>query len=269
MEALHDDVHRAVRHLIEIVHAGDVRMIDVHLDVRLATEARDLAAVLRGRAAQHLHGDLVAERGVLGGVDDADAARADLLADAVFPAEDGAGELAGDGAVLVASPFRSRPRSSAAMRFFSNARDAPSRLPRSHMRAMPAPSAPRERPRRARPRRARRERRRRAPQTTAAPQTAAAPSRSSSRGDPTRRGRCTTSSPFARHVSCVTRASGKPQIRGMPAELAFARRAEEHLGRDVDLLGLVVAVGARPIHEADGADASTCRPWLVLALDVA
>ena len=96
VQALHDDVHRAVGHLVEVEHARDVRMIDVDLDVRLATQASDLAAVLRRRAAEHLDGDLVAERGVLGRVDDADAARADLLADAVLAAEHRARELAGD-----------------------------------------------------------------------------------------------------------------------------------------------------------------------------
>ena len=55
---------------------------------------RDLAAVPRRRAAQDLHGDLVAERDVLRGVDDADAARPDLAPDAVLPAEHGSGELA-------------------------------------------------------------------------------------------------------------------------------------------------------------------------------
>ena len=74
IQALHDDVHRAVGHLVEVVDARDVRMVDVDLDVGLATQACDLAAVLRGSAAEHLHGDLVAERGVLGRVDHADAA---------------------------------------------------------------------------------------------------------------------------------------------------------------------------------------------------
>ena len=43
VEALHDDVHRAVGHLIEVVHARDVRMVDVHLDVGLAAEARAIS----------------------------------------------------------------------------------------------------------------------------------------------------------------------------------------------------------------------------------
>ena len=117
-EPLHDDVDAAVRHLVEVEHAHDVRVLDVDLDVRLATEARDLAAVARGGAAQHLHGDLVAERHVLGGVDDADAARADLAPDAVLAAEDGAGR--DRPGVAPSSPRSSRPRSSAAMRLRSN-----------------------------------------------------------------------------------------------------------------------------------------------------
>ena len=97
VQTLHDDVHRSVGHLIEVVHATDVDVIDVDLDVRLATEARDLAAVASGGAAQDLHRDLVPERRVLGRVDDADAAGADLLADAVLASEHRAGELAGVG----------------------------------------------------------------------------------------------------------------------------------------------------------------------------
>ena len=89
-EALHHDVDAAVGHLVEVEHAHDVGVLDVDLDVRLAAQARDLAAVARRRAAQHLDRDLVAERHVLGGVDDADAARPDLAADAVLAAEDGA-----------------------------------------------------------------------------------------------------------------------------------------------------------------------------------
>ena len=94
IEPLHHDVDRSVGHLIEVEHAHDVRVLDVHLDVRLATQARDLAAVLCRRAAQHFDGDLVPERHVLRGVDDADPARADLPPDAVLPAEHCSRELA-------------------------------------------------------------------------------------------------------------------------------------------------------------------------------
>ena len=94
-EALHHDVDAPVGHLVEVEHADDVRVLDVHLDVRLAPEARDLAAVARRRAAQDLHRDLVPERHVLGRVHDADAAGADLAPDAVLAAEHGAREVAG------------------------------------------------------------------------------------------------------------------------------------------------------------------------------
>ena len=128
----------AVGHLIEIVHAARRWDVDVDLDVRLAPEARDLAAVLGGGAAQHLHGDLVTERRVLGRVDDADAARADLLADAVLAAEHGAGELAGRGRRLRLAGRE--PRSSAAMRFFSNVREARSRCRRLERAPITPPS---------------------------------------------------------------------------------------------------------------------------------
>jgi hypothetical protein len=61
-------------------------MLDVDLDVSFATKTRDLAAVARCGAAENFDGDLVAERGVLRGVDDADSAGADLPSDPVLAA---------------------------------------------------------------------------------------------------------------------------------------------------------------------------------------
>ena len=114
-EPLHDDVDAPVGHLVEIEHADDVGVLDVHLDVRLAPQARDLAAVSRRSAAQDLDRDLVSERHVLRRVDDADASGADLAPDAVLAAEHRAGEVAR--ASPRARPASSSPRSSAAMRF--------------------------------------------------------------------------------------------------------------------------------------------------------
>ncbi len=94
-EPLHDDVDAPVGHLVEIQHAHHVRVLDVHLDVRLAAQARDLATVARGGAAENLDGDLVAERHVLRGVHDADAPRADLAPDAVLSAQDRTAEVTG------------------------------------------------------------------------------------------------------------------------------------------------------------------------------
>ena len=58
-------------------------------------EPRDLGGVFGGGAAQYLDGDLRAERDVLGGVDDADPARSNLVRNAVFAAEHGAREIPG------------------------------------------------------------------------------------------------------------------------------------------------------------------------------
>src|SRR5207249_3452945 len=76
-------------------HFDHVRVIERARHLCLATKPRDLASVFGCGAAQHFDGDLGAESDVLGGVDDADAAGADALADAVLPAEDGAHEIAG------------------------------------------------------------------------------------------------------------------------------------------------------------------------------
>ena len=145
------------------------------------------------------------------------------------------------------------------MRFFSKVREAPSRLPVSHMRAMPAPSTPA----------------RTAPRTPATePAGNADRDAGDERGEPaasavmlfvagrshsTRYGAgliALRETRLVRHA-CVGEAPDARQA----GELALARRAEEDLGRDVHLLGLVVAVGARAIHEANGADASPSPPW--------
>ncbi len=93
-QALHDDVDAAVGHLVEVEHARDVGVLDVNLDVCLATEARDFAPVARCGAPKDFDGDLVAERHVLGGIDDADAPGADLAPDAVLAAEQRSFEIA-------------------------------------------------------------------------------------------------------------------------------------------------------------------------------
>ncbi len=96
-QKLHDDVDAAVGHLVEVEGADDVGVLDRDLHLGFPAKPRDLACILGRGAAQDLDGDLRTQGDVLGRVDDADAARANLARDAILSAEGRAREIAGRG----------------------------------------------------------------------------------------------------------------------------------------------------------------------------
>src|SRR2546427_12031169 len=69
--------------LPDVIDAADVRMLNPGRDAGLAVEALDDVAVFVGAEVRHLEGDAAAELAVLGEIDGAHAALAQLADDAV------------------------------------------------------------------------------------------------------------------------------------------------------------------------------------------
>src|SRR5690348_5733467 len=82
-EQLHDDELLSIL-LADFENGADVRMIERSGGASFADETFEGALVLRQSLGQELHGDVALEDKILGAIDDAHAAAAELLLDAVM-----------------------------------------------------------------------------------------------------------------------------------------------------------------------------------------
>ena len=88
VEELHDDVRGAIVHLVHVGHAEDVGVLELRGGDRLAPEPLQSLGIAREVRVQRLDREALAQGDVAAEVDLPHAAFADLLLDAVLPADD-------------------------------------------------------------------------------------------------------------------------------------------------------------------------------------